>query len=105
MEKNAKDKKKTLNKNKSLHTSTSELHSKTVKELQEIYQIIEEEIQTVIVQNEKICLMGDFNCKVGLHIPMNTNKVTKGGRILLKMANKYNLSILNGEDCCRGTWT
>ena len=36
MEKNAKDKKKTINKNKSLHTSTSELHSKTVKELQEL---------------------------------------------------------------------
>ena len=36
MEKNAKDKKKAINKNKSLHTSTSELHSKTVKELQEL---------------------------------------------------------------------
>ena len=36
MKKNAKDKDMSIKKTKSLHTSTSELHSKTVKELQEL---------------------------------------------------------------------
>ena len=77
----------------------------TVDELQDIYRMIEEEIETAITQGEKIMLMGDFNCKVGAVIPNNNEKITKGGRILLKMIEKYNLSLLNSESCCTGTWT
>ena len=58
---------------------------KTVKQLEEIYKKIEEEITTAITQNEKIILMGDFNCKVGSCIPNNHEEISKGGRILLKI--------------------
>ena len=50
--------------------------------------------------------MGDFNCRVGI----STNKkhddeISKGGKILLKMAKKYELCVVNKEDLCTGTWT
>ncbi len=78
---------------------------KTVKELGEIYRLIEEEIETAIAQKEKIFLVGDFNCRVGTAINGNEEKVTKGGRILLKMMKKYNLCLMNNADCCIGKWT
>ena len=58
--------------------------SKSVEELKEIYLVIEEQIEAAIKQNERLVLMGDFNCKVGEIIPGNTGEITKGGRILLK---------------------
>ena len=79
--------------------------SKSVDELKEIYKLIEEQIETAIKMNERLVMMGDFNCKIGEIIPGNTNEVTKGGRILLKMINKYNLCVLNGEKICSGKWS
>ena len=79
--------------------------SVTVKELSAIYKKVQEEIEMAVEQNERILLMGDFNCKVGVNIPGNHEKITKGGRILLKMVNKYDLCLLNKERCCKGTWT
>ena len=49
--------------------------------------------------------MGDLNCKVGNVIKGNTIEVSKGGRILTKMCKRHDLSIINGEDLCEGTWT
>ena len=79
--------------------------TKTVDELKEIYQLIETEVETAAKQNEILVLMGDFNCKVGSIIPGNTDNVTKGGRILMKLLDKHNLCILNGEEFCSGKWT
>ena len=77
----------------------------TVKELKEIYDMIEEEVAVAAKHGERLILMGDFNCKVGNIIQGNDDIVSKGGKILLKMVNKYNLCILNGEKCCKGKWT
>ena len=79
--------------------------SKSVEELNEIYQIIEEQIESSLKQNERLVIMGDFNCKVGEIIPGNTGKISKGGRILLRIINKYNLCVLNGDKICTGKWT
>ena len=78
---------------------------KSVDELKEIYKLIEEQIEAAIKMNERLVMMGDFNCKIGEIIPGNTSEVTKGGRILLKMINKYNLCVLNGEKICSGKWS
>ena len=77
----------------------------TVNELKVIYKMIEEEIESAVTRNEKVILLGDFNCKVGVAIPGNVEKITKGGRLLLKLVKKYNLCILNGEKVCEGLWT
>ena len=75
------------------------------EKLEGIYNIIEEEVQSAISNDEKVIIMGDMNCKVGKHIANNTDKVTKGGKMLLKLVKKYNLRILNAEECSQGTWT
>ena len=79
--------------------------AKTVDQLKNIYKKIEEEVVSAVKHNETLILMGDFNCKVGNAISGNTDTITKGGRLLLKMLNKHNLILLNSEKCCRGTWT
>ncbi|MCH2406130.1 MAG: endonuclease/exonuclease/phosphatase family protein [Nitrosopumilus sp.] len=79
--------------------------STTYNKLKNIYSVIEEEIRTAFNNKEKLLIMGDLNCKVGNNIPNNNAKVTKGGRLLLKLVKKYNLSIVNAEACCQGLWT
>ena len=79
--------------------------AKTVKEQQKIFGLMKEQIEAAIRLNEIVVLMGDFNCKVGKTIPSNTDKVTKGGKILKKMLEKYNLCLVNSESICKGTWT
>ena len=79
--------------------------TKSVAELKKIYRIVEEEIETALQQNQNLVIMGDFNCKIGATIPGNMEKITKGGRILLKIINKYNLCVLNSEKICSGKWT
>ena len=76
-----------------------------VAQLQEIYQIIEKEVIVAAENGESILILGDLNCKIGTEIPGNTEEVTKGGRLLLKMVRKHNLSILNGGESCEGRWT
>jgi hypothetical protein len=49
--------------------------------------------------------MADFNCKIGDEIEGNRSDVSKGGKILLKMIDENNLSILNKNNRCEGLWT
>ena len=76
-----------------------------LEEIKEIYSKIEEEIMKADDNNEVVVLMGDLNCKIGNHIEKNTDEVSKGGRVLLKMCNKMDLAIVNGKEFCKGTWT
>ena len=77
----------------------------SIETLKEIYRVIEEEVQKSIEMNEKIVVMGDLNCKIGEIIKGNSVVVTKGGKLLLKIINKYKLKIVNAEKCCQGLWT
>ena len=73
--------------------------------IKKIYKKIEEEIEMATVNGETMILMGDLNCKVGKMITNNTDEVSKGGRVLVNMCEKLDLTIMNKEDICKGTWT
>ena len=73
--------------------------------IRRIYTKIEDEVEKATSNGESIILMGDLNCKTGEIIKNNTEEVSKGGRVLMNMCKKCDLTILNGEDICQGTWT
>ena len=76
-----------------------------LKDIQSIYKSITDEAKAAVENGEKIMILGDFNCKIGLEIAGNNEEVSKGGRELLKLANKLSLKILNSHKCCSGLWT
>ena len=49
--------------------------------------------------------MGDFNCRIGITSEGNDGEISKGGKILMQMAKKQELCIVNREDMCSGKWT
>ena len=53
--------------------------------LKEIYQAIEREIEEAAENGFSLLVVGDLNCKVGGVINGNTEDLSKGGRLLLKM--------------------
>ena len=73
--------------------------------LEIIYKNIEEEIEEAYTNGLKLFVYGDMNCKVGDIIKGNKSDISKGGRLLLKMAKKYKLSIVNSLSVCEGLWT
>ena len=76
-----------------------------VEELDKMYQYIQDEIQQAKTENQMIILCGDFNCKIGDAIKGNKKDVTKGGRRLLKLAKKSEMTIINTTSKCEGVWT
>ena len=76
-----------------------------LQELKLMYKKIEEQIQIARTQKQKTLLVGDFNCKVGKIIKGNTDTVSKGGKLLLKLAEKTNMEMLNSTEICKGLWT
>ena len=73
--------------------------------LKEIYQAIEREIEEAAENGFSLLVVGDLNCKVGEVIKGNTEDLSKGGRLLLKMVQRNKLSIVNSLDVCEGLWT
>lgn len=76
-----------------------------VNDLKRIYKKMEEQIEISERNKEVLMLMGDMNCKIGSVIEGNTEEVTKGGKVMLEMCKRHDLSILNAEEMCIGTWT
>ena len=52
-----------------------------------------------------LLITGDFNCKIGKAINGNSDKVSKGGRLLMKTVLKNAPTIVNAESKCKGLWT
>ena len=75
------------------------------EELKQIYDKLEQEIEISLRGDERILMIGDYNARIGTMIPGNEEKVTKGGRIIKHMMNKYNLYAANCSDKCSGLWT
>ena len=51
-------------------------------------------------------MIGDFNVKIGNHIPGSKEAISKGGRKLKRIFEKYNLNIINAnENKYKGKWT
>ena len=60
-----------------------------------MYEDIREQIKIGKEEKQQILIIGDFNAKIGEAVEGNKTQVTKGGRQLLKLANKENMIILN----------
>ena len=75
-------------------------------ELKLLYKTIAEQIEIAKEKYQQVLMVGDFNVKIGNHIPGNKETVSKGGRQLKRVIEKYVLNIINAnENKCRGKWT
>ena len=80
--------------------------SRTVKEEYiKMYESINEQILAAKQKNQKLLLMGDFNCKIGGYIDGNNKEVSKSGPNFLQMLKSNKLFLLNGSEKCKGLWT
>ena len=80
--------------------------SKTSKqELGNFYKEIQRRIKMAKEQGRKIIIAGDMNAKVGEEIENNKPKVTKGGKLLMRLVETDGIVMLNGQGKCQGTWT
>jgi hypothetical protein len=61
-----------------------------------------EQITTAKEKQQKLLLMGDFNCKVGERIVGNGKEISKSGKIFLKTVKNNKLLILNEPEKCSG---
>ena len=76
-----------------------------IKVYREMYRAINEKINVIKNDNEKMYLVGDFNAKVGDIIKGNKDEVSKSGKVLKEMVLEQDLSVLNANQKCIGTWT
>ena len=75
-------------------------------ELKLLYKLIAKQIEIAREKHQQVLMVGDFNVKIGNHVPGNKETVSKGGRQLKKIIEKYNLNIINAnENKCKGKWT
>ena len=72
-----------------------------------MYEDIREQIKIEKEGKQQILIIGDFNAKIGATMEGNKTQVTKGGRQLLKLANKENIIIILNpvKEKCKGVWT
>ena len=75
-------------------------------ELKLLYKTTAEQIEIAKEKCQQVHMVGDFNVKLGNHIPGNKETVSKGGRQLKRMIKKYNMNIINAnEHKCKGKRT
>ena len=75
-------------------------------ELKLLYKTIADQIEIPKGKYQQVLMVGNFNVKIGNHIPGNKETVLKGGRQLKRIIEKYNLNIINAnEHKCKGKWT
>ncbi len=77
----------------------------TIKQLKVMYKGLKDQIWKAKKEKQEVLLLGDFNCKVGDAVPGNTEEVTKGGKILIKMVDKLGMELINAREECEGIWT
>ena len=76
-----------------------------IPELKVMYKGLKEQIRQARMKKQEVLLVGDFNCKVGSRINRNTKEISKGGKLLIDLADKHGLKILNESSVCKGLWT
>ena len=77
----------------------------TKEEYQIMYENISKQITIAKEKEQKLLLMGDFNCKVGEIIVGNGKEITKSAKNFLKMIKSNKLTLLNAAEKCSGLWT
>ena len=70
-----------------------------------MYKSIEEKIQQAKVDGKATIVVGDMNAKIGNQIIGNHTEISKGGKLLIDMAKKQGMTIVNKKDVCKGKWT
>lgn len=73
-----------------------------INELKTAYKQIESEVNIGKNNGYKVMIVGDLNCKVNEE---DGGVVSRGGKIMMEMARKEELSIMNEEQVCQGKWT
>ena len=76
-----------------------------LQEVEDSFRNIKDEVRKAEINGEKVLIMGDFNCKIGSIVTGNEEKISKTGKVLMKMCNDMELSILNAHEKCVGKWT
>ena len=71
-------------------------------ELKLMYEDIKEKIKIGKEGKQQILIIGDFNAKIGEALEGNKTQVTKGGRQLLKLANRENIMFNTVKEKCKG---
>ena len=75
-------------------------------ELKLLYKTIAKQIEIAKEKYQQVLLIGDFNVKIGKHIPGNKDTISKGGRQLKIIIEKCNLNIINANKIkYQGKWT
>ena len=88
------------------HTKKIRVDVTPNNQLKIMYEDIREQIKIRKEEKQQTLFLGDFNVKIGAAIEGNKAQVTKGGRQLLKLANRENMIILNTvKEKCKGVWT
>ena len=77
----------------------------TMSEYIKMYESINEQILIAKQKQQKLLLMGDFNCKVGNKIIGNSKEISKSGKNFLHMIKSNKLEMINGSEKCSGLWT
>ena len=76
------------------------------KKLKQSYTSITEELIKAKEEDQQSIIIGDFNADIDDRIKGNMSTVTKGGRELLKMIDKYDMKAVNEEkEICKRLWT
>ena len=78
----------------------------TVSELKKMYESLTNKTQEAGEHKHQIIVLGNFNAKVGATIIQSSKEtITKGQRLLSKMVEKENMSLVNADKHkCRGLW-
>ena len=78
----------------------------TIEEYKTLYQRLEGQIEQGKARNQKLLLLGDFNCKVGNLIDGNKSEVSKSGKLMIQMIKKMKMTMVNSlDEQCSGLWT
>ena len=74
--------------------------------LNSFYTNLSVQLEVAFLNGDSVVLLGDFNAKLGNGIiNQDAHAMSKSGKILFSLFQKYNLCLLNSSDICQGTFT
>ena len=78
----------------------------TKETLNFFYTNLSVQLEVAVLNGDSVILLADFNAKLGNDvINQDTHAMSKSGKMLFSLFQKYNLSLLNSSDICQGIFT
>ena len=78
----------------------------TEETLNSFYTNLSVQLEVAFLNGDSVILLGDFNAKLGNDIiNQDTHALSKSGKMLFSLFQKYSLSLLNSLYICQGTFT